>query len=86
MFANVTAEFPDTSSAIRAAAAEHKGLMLVYVRTLAVEAGAPDPDAMAEHLCLLVEGASSTRNIAGRTDAGDMLRRAARLLLAQAKC
>ena len=86
MFANVSAEFPDTSSAVRAAAAEHKGLMFAYVRTLAADAGTADPDALAEHLCLLVEGASSARNTAGRTDAGDMLRRAAGLLLAQATC
>jgi AcrR family transcriptional regulator len=84
MFANVSAEFPDTSSAIRAAAAEHKGLLLAYIRTLADEAGAPDPDAMAEHLALLIEGASAARNTAGRCDAGDMLRRASRVLFAQA--
>jgi len=86
MFANVSAEFPDTSSAIRAAAAEHKGLLLGYIQSLAADAGAPDPQAMAEHLSLLIEGASAARNTAGRGDAGDMLRRASRLLFAQAAC
>ena len=82
LFRNAAAEFPEDDSPIRVAAAEHKRLMLAYAQELAQQAGASDPKAMAEHLCLLREGAIATRQVAGRTDAGDMIRRAAETLFA----
>ncbi len=83
VFGKAASEFPGGESPIRVAAAEHKRLMLAYVRDLAEQAGARDPDAVAEHVCLLRDGAAATRQIAGRTDAGRMMRRAAETLIAQ---
>ena len=57
--------------------------MLAYVHDLAEQAGARDPDAVAEHVCLLRDGAAVTRQTTGHTDAGQMMRRATETLFAQ---
>lgn len=65
MFINASAEFARDDHPIHAAAAEHKRLMLAYVRGLAEAAGADDPDALAYGLTLLAEGAIVMAHVAG---------------------
>lgn len=81
MFCNAAAEYRDASSPIRALAAEHKRLMLAYIRSLAEQAGAEHPEGLAEHLNLLLEGAISQALTAGDLDAARTAARAARVVL-----
>ena len=80
-FINVSAEFADRDNPIHAAAAESKRLVLGYARSLCAAAGAPDPDALADGLCLLLEGAIVMAHVNGRLDAARRARRAAAVLI-----
>ena len=57
MFINASAEFADPHTPIHAACAEHKRLVLGYLKELTAAAAAPEPDALAGQLMLLFEGA-----------------------------
>jgi AcrR family transcriptional regulator len=57
LFIKAAAEFPELDHPIHRAAAEHKSDIRAVIRALAAEAGARDPDELAAHLCLLVQGA-----------------------------
>ena len=81
MFCNAAAEYRDASSPIRSVAAEHKRLMLAYIRSLAEQAGAEHPEGLAEHLNLLLEGATSQALTASDLDAAKTAARAARVVL-----
>ncbi len=67
MFINASAEYADPADPIHAAAAEHKRLVLNYIRELAVDAGVPDPDRLAMELTLLMEGATVWAQTTGDT-------------------
>ncbi len=84
MFINAAAEFADPGHPIHGASAEHKRVMLAYLRGLAEKAGAADPRALAEGLALLAEGAIVMAHVAGDRDAAAKARRAAEVLVAQA--
>ncbi len=81
VFCNAAAEYRDESSPIRALVAEHKRLMLAFIESLAQEAGADDPLALAEHLNLLLEGAVSQAQTGGNLDAAQSAARAARVVI-----
>ncbi|MGF1610974.1 MAG: TetR/AcrR family transcriptional regulator, partial [Kiloniellales bacterium] len=68
MFVNASAEFSDPDHPVRAAAAEHKRLLRHYFRGLATEAGARDPQALADAVALLGEGAVTLAHVAGERD------------------
>ena len=55
-----------------------------YIRRIAAEAGAPDPDTLADTLDLLLEGAIVTAHVSGRKDAAKLARRAASILIKRA--
>ena len=63
IFVNVAMEFPLAHEPAHLAAAEHKRAIEAIVRDLAAEANADDPAAMAQELCLIIEGAYVTRQV-----------------------
>jgi AcrR family transcriptional regulator len=79
-FINAAAEYGDPENPIHAACAEHKRLLLGYLKQLAAGACAPDPNVLAEQLMLLVEGATVMRHTAGHKHAGRTARRTAEIL------
>jgi AcrR family transcriptional regulator len=84
MFINASAEFAPFDNPIHSAAAEHKRLILSYVHELASAAGAKDPDALAQGLMLLMEGAIVMAYVAGQPDAARQARKAAEILVRDA--
>ncbi|MGD8326911.1 MAG: TetR family transcriptional regulator [Sphingomonadales bacterium] len=56
MFINASAEYPLPQDPIHRAAREHKILTFEFIRDLAKEAGAEDPDSLAYTLTLIAEG------------------------------
>ena len=81
VFINAAAEFCQHTESIRSGIVEHKRLVRSYVRELAVEAGAEDPDALTDSLELLVEGAIVCAQIYGNpTPARDAKKAAATLV------
>jgi AcrR family transcriptional regulator len=65
IFINVAMEFPSPHEPAHVAAAQHKRAIETIVRELAAEASADDPAAMAQELCLIIEGAYVTRQVTG---------------------
>jgi hypothetical protein len=59
------------------AAAENKRAIETIVCELATRAGAADPRALAEELCLIFEGAYVTRQVTGNLQTIDIARRVA---------
>ena len=57
IFVNVAMEFPLPHEPAHRAAAEHKRAIEAIVRELAEQAGAADPAALAQELCLVMEDA-----------------------------
>jgi AcrR family transcriptional regulator len=57
LFINATAEFSGTNDAICGTAADHKRLVISFIRGLVAAAGARSPEALTDHLALLLEGA-----------------------------
>ena len=80
-FINASAEYSDHDHPIHIAAAEHKKLVMIFVRKLAAAAGAQNPDQLAEQLFFLMEGALVTAHVSGQTDACIRARRAAEVLI-----
>ena len=83
-FVNAAAEYGRPGNPIHQAAAEHKQRVRDYIRRIAAEAGAPDPDTLADTLDLLLEGAIVTAHVSGRKDAAKLARRAASILIKRA--
>ena len=83
-FINASAEFADHDDPIHAVAAEHKRLVLAYVRDLAAAAGAADPDTLARELALLVEGAIVLAHVTGQADTARQAQKAAKTILTHA--
>ncbi len=83
-FINACAEYGDRDSAIHSLAAEHKRLILAYVRKLAEAAGARDPERLARQLCILMDGVIVTAQVSGDTEAARSARDAAELLVHEA--
>jgi hypothetical protein len=51
------------------------------VKELAISAGAKDPLALAQELCLIIEGAYVTRHVTGNRQTIDIARRAAETVI-----
>jgi AcrR family transcriptional regulator len=73
-FINAAAEFPNPDDAIHRAATAHKRANRDWVRDLAVEAGAANPEAFADHYTVLFEGALVLRQVHDRDDAARAVR------------
>ncbi len=75
--AQAAGEFPDADDPILSACAEHQRSMRKFIRDLAKEAGASDPDALADELMVLEEGAIGRAHIMGKSDIAKHAKRAA---------
>lgn len=83
MFINAIGEYSATDTAIRAACQEFKRLLRNYIRDQAIEAGTADPEALADELALLLEGAIATAQVSGVPDSAKLARRMAEVLVAR---
>jgi AcrR family transcriptional regulator len=82
MFVNVAMEFPLPHEPAHVLASQNKQAIEDIVRALAIEAGATDPSALAQELCLIMEGAYVTRHVTGNKRTIDIARQIARLVIA----
>src|SRR4029078_12562641 len=82
IFVNVAMEFPLLHQPPHVAASENKQAMEKIVFALAEDAGADDPQALAQELCLIMEGSYVTRQVTGNKDTINIARRVARLVIA----
>ncbi len=83
-FINASAEFSGHDDPIHQAAAEHKRLLLNYIRQLAEAAGVDKPDLLAEQLSMLMEGAVVTVQVTGECKRAKHARSAAETLIGAA--
>jgi AcrR family transcriptional regulator len=86
LFVNAAAEHASSDHPARVAAAEHKRWITGYVESLARDAGAADPAALARQLCVLVEGVLARAHVAGDPGAAAAARDAAAVLVTHAGC
>ena len=83
IFVNVAMEFPLAHEPAHVAAAQHKRAIEAIVRELAAEANVDDPAAMAQELCLIIEGAYVTRQVTGDPQTIAIARRVADSIIAK---
>jgi AcrR family transcriptional regulator len=81
-FIKAACEFTDGASAEHRAAAMHADLLHDYVKKLARDAGAVDPDLLAGQLMLLKQGAIVVAHVSGDIQAGERARVMAEPLIA----
>jgi AcrR family transcriptional regulator len=77
IFVNVAMEFPLKHEPAHVAAARNKLGLEEIVFEIATQAGAADPRALAQELCMIMEGAYITRLVSGNPAAVDIARRIA---------
>jgi len=77
IFVNAAIEFPLPHEPAHQAAAKYKREFEDYVRDVAAAAGAADPRALAQELCLIIEGTYITRQVTGSPDTMTIFRRLA---------
>jgi AcrR family transcriptional regulator len=82
IFVNVAMEFPLRHEPAHVAAAGNKRAIENIVCELAARAGAADPRALAEELCLIAEGAYVTHQVTGNRQTVDIARRVAERTIA----
>lgn len=80
-FIKAAGEFDDPDHPVHRACAEHKRMIVDYLAGLAKTAGASEPEALAEQLALLKEGAIITAQMRGLTDAAQQAKRVARTVI-----
>jgi AcrR family transcriptional regulator len=80
IFVNVAAEFPMQHDPVHIAAKEHKHLMELMLRDMALRAGASDPIALAEQLSMIMEGAYVTSQITGNPRTAEIAQRNAQMI------
>lgn len=83
IFVNVSMEFPLLHEPAHQAAARSKEAIETIVCELAVQAGAADPRALAQELCMIMEGVYVTRHVTGRPNTIAIARRLAERVLAE---
>jgi AcrR family transcriptional regulator len=83
-FVNCAAEFPDREHPARRVAGEHKAGVRERLSRLAAEAGTGEPEALAERLFVLLEGAYVTAAMEGDEGVMDRARRLAEDLVSVA--
>ncbi|MBV1921429.1 MAG: TetR family transcriptional regulator [Pseudomonadales bacterium] len=81
MFINAAAEFPDTADPCRILSAEHKRLVCDYIRDLAEQAGANNPNELAKQLNLLIEGAIVCTYVGADDSSADRAKEMAKVFL-----
>ncbi|MFJ6655837.1 TetR/AcrR family transcriptional regulator [Streptomyces sp. NPDC091377] len=83
-FIDAAAEFPDPASAVHSYARDQKLRMAHLVTALVTELGCAEPEALAEQLVTLADGAASRAMVLDEADYGRHARKAAETLLAHA--
>ena len=81
MFINVIGEYSEKDSPIRDICMQFKRLMRNYIRDLCVQAGAEEPDILADRLALLFEGAVVTAQVSQVQEAAKTAKGIARPLI-----
>lgn len=81
MFIKASSEYQDRDDPIHATSAEHKRLLLAYIRELAEKAGAQHPGILAQQLLLLKEGAIVLAHLQGPPGIAEGARSAAEQLV-----
>ncbi len=82
MFVNVVGEYSDPTSPMRDVSRNFKQMILRYIVSLCVKAGAKDPEKLANELALLFEGAIVTAQISGSPVSAGTAKNIAKQLLA----
>jgi hypothetical protein len=82
IFINVAMEFPLAHEPAHVLASQNKQAIEEILFALAVEARARDPRALAQELCLVMEGAYVTRQVTGNRQTIEIARRIAKLIVA----
>jgi AcrR family transcriptional regulator len=82
IFVNVALEFPLPHEPAHQAAARNKQAIEQLVVDLGRQAGAADPRALAQELCLIMEGAYVTRHVTGNPETMAVARRLADRVIA----
>lgn len=80
-FVNAAAELPDAGHPAREAIMEQKRWLHNYLKELAAEIGADDPEDLAEKLLILHEGANVANSLGTVTDAAHKARQVAATLI-----
>lgn len=83
-YINAAAEFSDPASPVRQAVAAHRDWYRQTMREIAAEIGTPDPEAAADDLVLLRDGAMISGYLGDPDDAADALIRAGRTVVGRA--
>ncbi len=84
LFINTIGEYSSKDTPIRQICQEYKKLVKGYIQELCVEAGASDPQSLAEELALLLEGATVTAQISQSPKIAKTAKRAAKALIDKA--
>jgi AcrR family transcriptional regulator len=80
-FLNAAIEFPSQNDPIHQAAAKHMCNGEKWIEELAIQAGAEQPQALAEEFSVLIQGSMVTRHAMNRNEAAAVSRRMAEALL-----
>ncbi|MBB3835976.1 AcrR family transcriptional regulator [Xanthomonas arboricola] len=80
-FLNAAGEIGDPNHVIRRAARLHKQRLHTYLHGLVVATGRPDPDALAQQLLVLIDGAIAVALVFGGTESATTAQQAARRLI-----
>ena len=83
MFINVIGEYSQEDSPIRDICKQFKRLMRNYIRDLCIQAGAEEPDVLADRLALIFEGAVVTSQVSQEPEAAKTAKDIARSLVGQ---
>ena len=84
MFINASAEFSSHEDPKHIVSAEHKRLVRLYIRDLAEQAGAREPEVLAGQLNLLLEGAIVDAYVSGNKNAAMLAKTMAMVFVNQA--
>ncbi|MCA9473240.1 MAG: TetR/AcrR family transcriptional regulator [Nitrospirales bacterium] len=84
LFINTIGEYSENDTPIRHICQEYKKLVKGYIQELCQKAGASNPQALAEELAILLEGATVTAQVSQNPKAAQIAKRAAKTLIDQA--
>ena len=84
LFINTIGEYSDHDTPLRQICKEYKKLMKKYIRELCEKAGAQHPQALAEELAMLLEGATVTAQVSQNPKTAHIAKRAAKALIDKA--
>ncbi len=84
LFINTIGEYSDKDTPIRQICKDYKKLVKGYILSLCEQSGVDNPQALAEELSLLLEGATVTAQVSQNPKAAKIAQRAAKVLIDQA--